>query len=61
MRDPVKEMERIKKKHFLALPKSARDAIEANRRIYAEWWLNYYKTHGTLPREYGTTSVRVDP
>jgi hypothetical protein len=55
--DPIKEMERIKRKHFNKLPKVIKDVLLANKRMYANWWLDYYRTHKKMPLElpYSTT------
>lgn len=59
-RDPIAEMERIKRQHFNRLPRHIRETLNDQRRLYAEWWLAYYKEHGKMPREYGTTTVRTE-
>lgn len=60
MSDPIAKMQKMKEARFKALPKSIQETILANRRMYAEWWLNYVEQHGNFPREYGTTEVRGD-
>lgn len=60
MSDSVAEMERIKRQHFNSLPKHVQKTLNDSRRLYAEWWLAYYKEYGKMPREFGTTHVGAE-